>query len=523
MDPGLSESENSPSTEPTRFEAQKAAPTEPVTGSLLDCAIAATDSTDHRAAQLLQQFLKETDATRAIACWLGNQSVRDGQQLVRLLNRDVARIDQLVNSQLNAILHAPAFQRLEASWRGLVYLTEQAAGEEEGPLKVKVLHATWRELERDFERATEFDQSQLFQKIYEQEFGTAGGEPYGLLIGDYEVHPQPTATHPHVDLDVLSGISQVAAAAFCPFIANTHPSFLGLDDFSGIQQPLDFSETFEQVEWIKWRAMRQREEARFVGLTLPHILMRTPYEDEGTRIDQFCFREQTDRREDYLWGGAAFAYGAVVLRAFARAGWLADIRGVRRGLDGGGLVTGLENHSFSTDLSGLALKSSTDVMITDEREKKLADLGFLPLCHCQDTQYAAFYSSQSIQKPQVFDESVATINSQISAMLSYMLCVSRFGHYIKVLGREKIGSFQEAADFERFLEDWIIQFVTSDDEAGPDVKARFPLREASVNVRSNPGKPGSFQCHLHLVPHYELDQLQARVSLVAELTPAART
>ena len=264
-----------------------------------------------------------------------------------------------------------------------------------------------------------------------------------------------------------------------------------------------------------------REDARFVGVTVPRVLMRTPYEDDGSRVDQFRFHEDVagPDRSKYLWGGANYAFGGVLIRAFAEAGWLADIRGVKRGVEGGGIVTNLPRHSFGTDRSGLVTKSSTDVIITDELEKPLSDAGFLPLCHCKDTEYSAFYSNQSLQKPAIYDRPAATMNARISAMLQYMLCVSRFAHYVKVLARDKLGAFTEYEDFQRFLQNWIVRYVTNDHEASPEVKARYPLRDAEVRVEPLPGKPGSYHCQMRLLPHYELDELQAAVRVVAELSP----
>jgi type VI secretion system ImpC/EvpB family protein len=284
---------------------------------------------------------------------------------------------------------------------------------------------------------------------------------------------------------------------------------------------MDHEKTFDGVEYVKWKSLRASEDARFVGLAMPRVLMRTPYEDDGHRVDRFRFREDVRGPDGskYLWGGAAFAFGAVLVRAFSQAGWLADIRGAQRGVEGGGLVTGLPRHSFGSDRRGLVAKSSTDVVITEELEKQLSDLGFIPLCECKDTEHSAFYSNQSLQKPARYDRAAATTNAQLSAMLQYMLCVSRFAHYVKVMGRDKMGSFSEYEELEKMLQQWIVQYVTSDSEATPEIKARYPLRDAEVRVEPTPGKPGSYRCRMRLMPHYELDELQASVRVVAELTP----
>jgi type VI secretion system protein ImpD len=376
-------------------------------------------------------------------------------------------------------------------------------------------------LERDFERSIEFDQSQLFRKVYDSEFGSPGGEPFGVLVGDYEIHARVSRDHPHDDVRMVEALAGVAAAAFCPIILNASPALFGLDDFSTLEQRLDHERTFDGVDYTKWKSLRAMEDSRFIGLTLPRVLMRTPYVDDGHRVDGFRFQEDVlgPDRGKYLWGGAGFAFASVLLRAFAQAGWLADIRGARRGIEGGGLVLNLPRHNFATESAGLSAKSSTDVVVTEELEKQLSDLGFMSLCESKDTEYSVFYSNQSLQKPVKYDRAAATTNANMSAMLQYMLCVSRFAHYVKVLGRDKIGAFTEYEELEKLLQNWIVKYVTDDSEASPAVKARYPLRDAKVQVEPTPGKPGSYQCKMHLMPHYELDEMEASVRVVAELTP----
>jgi type VI secretion system protein ImpD len=515
------------------FEASALAPAvvvaEPRTPSLLADAVAATTSSaagpPPPAAERLHRFLDELDAGAALRIWFDGKIPRDAEELSRRLNRDVAAIDQLVNAQLNAVLHAPAFQRLEASWRGLYYLLDRVDFEDDSAIKVRVLNASWRELERDFERAIEFDQSQIFRKVYESEFGSPGGEPFGALIADYEVSPRVTREHPHDDLRVVEALAGVAAAAFCPTILNASPAIFGLDDFSRLEQRLDHERTFDGIEYLKWKSLRATEDARFIGLTLPRVLMREPYADHGDRVDGFRFHEDVSGpdRSKYLWGGANYAFGAVLVRAFSQCGWLADIRGARRGFDGGGLVTDLPRHSFGTDRLGIVTKSSADVVITESLEKQLSDLGFMPLCESKDTDNSVFYSNQSLQKPVRYDRKAPTVNAQMSAMLQYMFCVSRFAHYVKVLGRDKLGGFTEYEELERYLQNWIVKYVTPDPDAPVAVKARYPLRDAEVRVEPTPGKPGSYQCVMRLNPHYELDELQASVRVVAELTPVRNT
>lgn len=472
----------------------------------------------------LQRFLNSTTDRAALELWFGAATLdeADKESLARKLNRAVATIDKLLNQQLNEVIHHPDFQKLEASWRGLEYLTERVAESGDPKIKVRVLNATWRDLERDFERAVEFDQSQVFKKVYEDEFGTPGGEPYGVLIADYAVHPKPVPGHPHDDISVLRSLTRVGAASFCPVLTNADASMFGMDDFSELEHNVDHARTHEQNSFLNWRSLRETEDARFLGVALPKVLMRLPYEDDGTRVDEFCFKEDVSGPDSkkYLWGGAAFAMGEVLIRSFADSGWLADIRGQQRDQERGGMVTRLPSHSFSTDKMGVVPKSTTDVVVTEELERQLSDLGFLPLCHCKDTEHSVFYSSQSIQRPKKYDRSIANVNARISSMLQYMFCVSRFAHYVKVIARDKVGSFQEASEFESYIQRWIVDYVTADSEARVDVKARRPLRDAKVLVQPIPGKPGNYHCTMHLAPHYELDELSASVKLVAELSQA---
>ncbi len=490
---------------------------------LLDALLEATEAQRREAGSQLDRFLQEPSLAKALSYWLGGTTRPDTilgrQEIARTLERDIAQLDSLLSDQVNAILHHPRFQKLEASWRGLQYLAEQAQGAED--VKIRVLSVTWKELIRDVNRAIEFDQSQMFRKVYSEEFGMPGGEPFGVLLGDYEIWPCPCTEHPIDDMAMLKAISSVAAAAFAPFIAGAHPAMFGMNQFGGFEQPLDLARTFQQDDYTSWRNLREEEDSRFVGLTLPRVLMRVPYADDGSRVDRFCFREEVAGPDcsKYLWGNAVYAFGAVLIRAFADCGWLANIRGVQRDVEGGGLVTDLPVHSFSTDKLGVAPKCSTDVIITDYQEQELSEQGFIPLCHCFDTEFAAFYANQSIQKPKEYDELPATMNARISAMLQYMLCISRFAHYLKVAVRDKVGTFAEASECQDYLHQWLQQYVTADAEASASVKARRPLREARVRVSERPDKPGSYICTAHLWPHFELEELIAAIKVTTELTP----
>jgi type VI secretion system ImpC/EvpB family protein len=481
----------------------------------------------------LDRFLQENHAWRALCHWLdldaGSARLPTKDEVGRRLVHDIARIDQLLETQVNAILHHESFQRLEASWRGLRFLFD--ALPEDDLVKIRVLDVSWKELELDLTNALEFDQSQLFKKVYENEFGMPGGQPFGVLLGDYEIHHRRTPEHPQDDIEILGKLAEVAAAAFAPFIAGVHPSFFGLDSFTELERPLDLPRTFEQLEYLRWRSLRQREDSRFVGLTLPRILMRLPYGRRDARSQGLRFEEAPggpDNRR-YVWGNAVYAFGSVLIRAFANLGWPADIRGVRHSLDSNGngvfleeagVVTGLPVESFHTDGVGIATKSSTDVIITDSQEKLFGELGFIPLCHCYDTEYSAFYGNQSIQQPAKYDDPKATHNARLSAMLQYILCVSRFAHYIKVLARDQIGSMRGPHECEEFLNRWLREYTNANESAGPEVKARRPLHEASVRVVENLGNPGSYSCVIHLRPHYQVEQLVSSLRFATELAPA---
>jgi type VI secretion system ImpC/EvpB family protein len=478
---------------------------------------------DARVGTLFARCLEDRATVTVIRqCVEGGTASYRRPSLRAALNSRIAAIDRLLNDQVNAILHHPAFQRLEASWRGLEFLTRRGKVDDGPAIKVRVLDVSWDELGRDFDRAIDFDQSDLFRKVYESEFGAPGGEPFGALIGDYEIHPQIQPGALYHDLDVLTSIAGVAAAAFCPFLTNASPQMLGLTDFSTLQQTLNHNNAMLGFE--KWPVLRNHDDARFVGLVLPRVLMRRPYQADPRRVDGFCFVEDVGaaHHHRYLWGGAAFALGFVILRAFENASWPADIRGVQRGVDAGGLVRGLPVDEPGTDSAGVALKYITDVVITDHLEKQLGDLGFIPLCQCYDAPHAAFYSVPSIQKPRTMDRAAASTNAKISALIPYMLCVSRFAHYVKVIARDRVGAFN-SDQLESTLQQWLMRYVVNDDNASAETKARNPLRQASVQVVATPGAPGRYRCVIHLVPHYELDDMSVRVRLTTEInSPRAR-
>ncbi|MCX6627984.1 MAG: type VI secretion system contractile sheath large subunit [Candidatus Solibacter sp.] len=428
-----------------------------------------------------------------------------------MITARIAQIDHLVSLQLNEVLHAKEFQKLEGSWRGLKYLMDQS--ETSDKLKIKVLNVTKKELLRDLQRAPEFDQSAMFKKVYEEEYGVFGGAPFGALVGDYEFGRGPE------DIELLEKVAQVASAAHAPFLTAAAPEMMNMDSFTAIDAPRDMAKIFDSSEYAKWKSFRQSEDSRYVGLCLPHVLMRLPYGKDGVQIDGFNYEEGVDGNDHnkYLWGNAAYALGARLTQAFAQYGWCAAIRGV----EGGGLVEGLPTHNFTTDSGDVALKCPTEAPITDRREKELADLGFIPLVHCKGTDYAAFFSIQSGQKAKVYDSEAANANARLSTQLPYILAVSRFAHYLKSMMRDKLGSFMSRTECERFLNQWIVNYVTPDDTASASVKASHPLRDARIEVSEVPGKPGVYRAVSFLRPHFQLDELSVSLRLVAEL-PAGK-
>lgn len=435
-------------------------------------------------------------------------SVVVSPNLCATLDSRVAQLDALISEQLSAVMHAPEFQQLESSWRGLHYLCKQISTSP--MLKIKVFNTNKKELVRDFQTAIDFDQSALFKKVYEEEFGTFGGAPFAAIVGDFEIGRQPT------DMYLIEQMSHVAAAAHAPFIAGASPELLGLEMFTDLGKPRDMAKIFDTVEYAKWKSFRESEDSRYVGLTLPHFLGRLPYNPkDGTAVEGFNYVEDVNGTDHskYLWVNAAYAFGARLTNAFELYGWCAAIRGV----EGGGLVEDLPTHTFKTDDGEIALKCPTEIAITDRREKELSDLGFIPLVHCKNTDYAAFFAAQSVQKPKKYDSDSANANAVLSSQLQYIMATSRIAHYLKAMMRDKIGSFASAGNVQDFLNKWISQYVLLDDGASQEAKAQYPLREASVEVSEVAGRPGVYKAVAFLRPHFQLDELSVSLRLVAEL------
>jgi type VI secretion system protein ImpC len=447
--------------------------------------------------------------------------------LIGAINERIAKIDEEVNQNLNEVMHAKSFRDLESSWRGLHYLVDHA--ETGTTLKLRLLNATKDEIQRDLERAVEFDQSVQFKKIYEEEYGTFGGSPYSLLVGDYEFSRSPQ------DIKWLEKMSNVAAAAHAPFIGSASPELFDMNTFEDLGNPRDLAKAFESTELVPWRSFRDSEDSRYVALCLPHFLLRQPYgkdtrskpgngAEEKQRItgripaDDVDFQEEVDgARENYCWGNAAYALAERITNAFALYKWTAAIRGV----EGGGLVEGLPAINFKTDEGDVVLKCPTEVTITDRREKELNDLGFISLVHRKNTDHAAFFGGQTAQKPKVYQDPQATANARLSSQLPYIMAASRFAHYIKAMMRDKVGSFMTKENVADYLNKWIADYVLLDDRASQSSKASFPLREARIDVEDVPGKPGVYKAVVYLRPHFQLDELTASIRLVAELPPPA--
>jgi type VI secretion system protein ImpC len=488
-----------------QLQAQSATPVDSV--SLLDdivarSKVAKTDTEHERAKDIIGELVREVlDGTVVVS-----------DNLSANLDARIAEIDQLISEQLSEVMHAAEFQKLESSWTGLHYLCKHTSTGEQ--LKIKVLNANKKELVKDFKTAIDFDQSSLFKKVYEEEFGTFGGAPFGALIGDFDIGRGAE------DMYFIEQMAHVAAAAHAPFISAASPELFGLETFTDLGKPRDLAKVFDTVEYAKWKSFRESEDARYVGLTIPRFLGRMPYNPkDGTTVEGFNFVERVDGADHdrYLWVNTAYAFGARLTSAFETYGWCAAIRGV----EGGGLVEDLPTHTFKTDDGEVALKCPTEISITDRREKELSDLGFMPLVHCKNTDYAAFFGAQSAQKSRKFDSDAANANAQLSAQLQYIFAVSRVAHYLKAMMRDKIGSFASAGNVDEFLNRWISQYVLLDDGASQEAKAQFPLREASVQVTEVPGKAGAYRAVAFLRPHFQLDELSVSLRLVAELPNSA--
>lgn len=419
----------------------------------------------------------------------------------------LARVDEAISLQLDEILHHPSLQTLEGSWRGLHYLVFNT--ETGSRLKLRVLPIRRKEIINDLEKAIEFDQSCLFKKIYEEEYGTFGGNPFSCLLGDFSFGRSGQ------DVDILMGLSGIASAAHAPFLLSASPHLFDMDSFCDIGAPRDLAKAFDSTEMIRWNQFRATEDSRYVALFLPRVLMRQPYGTQTLTVEGLNYEEfvEGEKNDKFCWGNPAYVMAQRIGYAFSLYGWTAAIRGV----EGGGLVENLPLYTFKTTRGDLNVKCPTEVAITDRREKELSDLGFISLCHCKGKNYAAFFSGQSTQKPKLYNLEEANANATISARLPYILNASRFAHYIKAIIRDKIGSFASRQEVALYLQNWLAQYILLSDFGNNTVKARYPLREGRVEVLDVPGNPGAYQAVIFLRPHFQLEELTVSLRLVAAL------
>lgn len=430
------------------------------------------------------------------------------EDAVRTITAMIAELDRKLSEQVNRIVHHEDFQALEGTWRGLHYLVNNTETDE--MLKIRVLNIGKNDLKRTLKKfeGTAWDQSPIFKKLYDEEYSTPGGAPYGCVVGDYYFNNSPE------DVKMLGNIAQVAAAAHAPFIAAAAPSVLGFDSWQELSGPRDLTKKFQTPEYAAWRSLRDSDDARYLGLTMPRFLARLPYGAKTVPVEEFAFEEDTEGADPrkYLWSNAAYAMGVNITRAFKLYGWCAKIRGT----EDGGIVEGLPVHTFPTDDGGVDMKCPTEIAITMRREAECAKNGFMPLSHYKNTDYAAFIGAQSLQKPAVYEDPDATANANLSARLPYLFATCRFAHYLNKMVYDKIGSFKEREDMEIWLNKWISQYCC-DSKSAPDVKARYPLAEAKVEVLEIKGNPGYYTSKFWLRPHYQLEGLKVSLRLVSKL------
>ncbi|MEM9066127.1 MAG: type VI secretion system contractile sheath large subunit [Planctomycetota bacterium] len=429
---------------------------------------------------------------------------------IKSIEAMIAQIDKTLSTQVNAIMHHVDFMKLEGTWRGLHHLVSNTETDEN--LKIRVMNISKKEVGKTIKKfkGASWDQSPLFKKLYEEEFGSPGGEPYGCLIGDYEFDHSPP------DVEMLSGLGQIAAAAHAPFISAAAPKLLNMDSWNELSNPRDLTKIFQTAEYAPWRSLRESEDSRYISLTMPRFLSRLPYGEKTEPVEEFAYEEDTEGTDHdrYVWSNAAYAMGTNITRAFKQFGWCSRIRGV----ESGGMVDSLPCHTFPTDDGGVDMKCPTEIAITDRREAELSKNGMLPLCHWKNTDYAVFVGAQSLHQPAEYDDPDATANANLGARLPYLFATCRFAHYLKCIVRDKIGSFKERADMERWLNSWIQKYVEPDPaNASEEAKARRPLAAAEVSVAEVEGNPGYYSSKFFLRPHYQLEGLTVSLRLVSKL------
>jgi type VI secretion system protein ImpC len=476
---------------------------------------------DQFASLLQKEFKPKTDRARAevenAVRTLAEQALREttvvSDDVVGTIKAIIAEIDAKLTQQVNLILHSEKFQALEAAWRGLNHLVTNTETDEQ--LKIRVMNISKKDLAKTLKKykGAAWDQSPIFKKCYEQEYGQLGGEPYGCLVGDYHFDHTPG------DVELLGQVAQIAAACHAPFIAGTSPSLMGMDSWQELANPRDLAKIFAAPDYAAWRSLRDSDDAKYIGLAMPRFLSRLPYGAKTNPVEEFDFEEETGVGDHtkYTWSNAAYAMAVNVNRSFKQYGWCSSIRGV----ENGGAVEGLPVHTFPSDDGGVDMKCPTEIAISDRREKELADCGFMPLLHRKNTDVAAFIGAQSLQRPQEYTDPDATANARISARLPYLFASCRFAHYLKCMVRDKVGSFMERSDMERYLGDWIKGYVLGSPETAGDVqKAQKPLAAAEVKVEEIEGNPGYYSARFYLRPHYQLEGVNVSLRLVSKLPSA---
>ena len=427
---------------------------------------------------------------------------------IKTIQAIIAEIDKKLSEQINLIMHHEDFKALEGTWRGLAHLVNNTETDEK--LKIRIFNISKKDVGKTIKKfkGTAWDQSPLFKKMYEDEFGTPGGEPYGCLVGDYHFDHTPP------DVEILSGMAQIASAAHAPFLAGAAPSTLNMDSWQQLGDPRDLTKIFQTPEYAPWRSLRDSDDAKYLGLAMPRFLSRIPYGSKTSPVEEFDFEEDTEGADHskYVWSNSAFAMAANVTRAFKLYGWCARIRGA----ESGGMIEGLPCHTFPTDDGGVDMKCPTEIAITDRREAELAKNGFMPLSHWKNTDFAVFVGAQSLQKPTTYDDADATANANLAARLPYLFATCRFAHYLKCMVRDKIGGFKEREDMEMWLNTWISKFCC-DSKSSEEMKAKFPLAAAEVKVEEVPGNPGYYTSKFFLRPHYQLEGLTVSLRLVSKL------
>lgn len=471
-------------------------------------------------ALLNQEFKPKTsqaqEAVQTAVRTLAEQALGDtalvSDDAIRTIEGIIAEIDRKLSEQINLILHHQDLKTLEGTWRGLHHLVSHTESDEH--LKIRVLNLPKKDAAKTLKKfkGAAWDQSPLFKKIYEEEFGTPGGSPYGCLVGDYAFDHSPP------DVELLSGFAQIAAAAHAPFITGTSPSLMNMGSWQELSNPRDLTKIFQTPEYAGWRSLRESENARYLGMAMPRFLSRLPYSQKNNPVEEFAFDEEVEgaNHDKFVWSNAAFAMASNITRSFKLHSWCSRIRGV----ESGGMVDGLPCHTFPTDDGGVDVKCPTEIAITDRREAELAKNGMMPLSHWKNTDFAVFVGAQSLQKPATYEDADATANANLAARLPYLFATCRFAHYLKCIVRDKVGSYKSRDDMQDWLNRWINQFVVDGTNADDAAKSKYPLGAAEVTVEEVPGNPGYYTSKFFLRPHFQLEGLTVSLRLVSKLPSA---